>query len=508
MVPVEIPPGVVTKPTKAGNSSNWREVNLLRWSGGVMQPVDPWEKIGYTNPLSDVRAIHSWHDNTNRLWTAFLCNGHLYVEYNGNLVNISPTPAIEAPSADYTTGGYGDDTYNKGTYGTPRNTRPDRKEMGPTFTIDNWGQNLLVMVSSDGRLLQWVPPVSPASPAAATVVTNSPTGRTFVVTPERHVIVFDYAGIVGGFAWCDQENITDWNYAGIASKAGNHKVEPAAPIMAAKHVGDTTLFFTTKRPYTTSYTGLPYIYTGGIEVGGEGSVPVSPQCLVRALDGAIWASESGFWYFNGVSVSPVDCDIWPWIKANVDWDLARQTAIGVNMASHSELWFFFPIAGGSTNTRLAIFNYRDKWWSMGKMQRSAAFTSDFIGYPLMADGVSVYKHGSGNRYPGAVELPWAETFTVNLKGGGEFNTLRAIKPEITGDYANLRFSTAYRQRRTPDNNEKYSASRSIQAASGEVWMDVSSLDFRLRVEYINSTISDFGVGPILFDVKARGRRTV
>ena len=46
--PLEIPPGVVSKPTKQQRSSNWAEVNLFRWVEGLMAPVGGQSQYNFT----------------------------------------------------------------------------------------------------------------------------------------------------------------------------------------------------------------------------------------------------------------------------------------------------------------------------------------------------------------------------------------------------------------------------------------------------------------------------
>lgn len=500
--PLEVAPGVVNEASKAKNSVSWREVNLVRWDNGYMEPIGGWSKFNYTAPSAVVRAIHVWKDNNRVEWTAYLCDGKLYVEYEGDLYDISPTPAIAATSADFSAGGYGDGLYNYSTYGTARPNQPDRKEVGPAFKLDNWGENLLAMSSADGRLLEWVPSLPPDP---AEVVLNAPTScRTFVVTPERHVMVFEPGGVFNEYAWCDQEDNTDWDYASLTSKAGSYPVEPSAPNAAAINLGeDGTLFFSTKLAYVTRYIGLPYVYDKGDEVG-EGVTPVSQASLQRALSGAMWPSDSGFWYFNGTSVQPIECNIWAWIKTQIDWDMARYTATAVNMVDKSEYWWFFPASGSSKNNRVVIYNYKDQWWSMGKLSRSAAFSANFIGYPIMADELNIYRHNDGGVYSGADEGPWAESFVWNVVGGGMFSTVMQLQPEVTGDYENVRYSVAVATRRTPS-DERYTSQRSIQS-NGYVDINETGRDFRLRVDYIGSSVLPWGMGQLLVSLKPRGSK--
>ena len=88
--PLEIPPGVVAKPTKQQRSSNWAEVNLMRWVEGQMAPVGGQSQYNFTF-ASRCKKIHGWFDLNQVYHIAFLCEQHLYVLTGGVLVDISPT---------------------------------------------------------------------------------------------------------------------------------------------------------------------------------------------------------------------------------------------------------------------------------------------------------------------------------------------------------------------------------------------------------------------------------
>ena len=145
---VEIPPGVVAKPTKQMNSSNWAEVNLCRWVEGQLAPVGG--QSAYTNVVDGVetyvfasrcKRIHGWYGLDGVYRIAYLCEAHLYVDEGGVLTDISPgTAATDVLYGDglysdglysgSTTqpitppfigaGGYGDGLYGDSTYGTSR----------------------------------------------------------------------------------------------------------------------------------------------------------------------------------------------------------------------------------------------------------------------------------------------------------------------------------------------------------------------------------------------------
>src|SRR5690606_28442386 len=95
----------------------------------------------------------------------------------------------------------------------------------PVWTLDNWGEELRAMASADGRLLRW----SPETPTVELdEVDNAPLGRTFVVTPERHIMIFEAGGEPGRIEWSDEEDDTEWT-PGTTTKAGGFNVEPRSP---------------------------------------------------------------------------------------------------------------------------------------------------------------------------------------------------------------------------------------------------------------------------------------
>ena len=116
--PIEIPPGVVSTATKKQRSSNWSEVNLMRWREGQLMPMGGQAKltnvVGGTEKYvfaSRCKKIHSWYslDGINR--TAYLCEGHLYVDVGGALFDISPSQPIAPPTG--LVGGFGDGVYSQ-----------------------------------------------------------------------------------------------------------------------------------------------------------------------------------------------------------------------------------------------------------------------------------------------------------------------------------------------------------------------------------------------------------
>lgn len=172
--PIEIPPGVVATPTKKMRSSNWAEVNFMRWREGQLTPMGG--QAQFTNVVGGVeqykfasrcKKVHGWYGLDGQYHIAYLCEANLYVDTGGTLLDISPTPAITPPSG--LVGGYGDDVYDIDDYGTPRSIPGSVAitKIPDAYSLDNFGSVLYAMTSADGRLLMWDPALT--SPGQVTV---------------------------------------------------------------------------------------------------------------------------------------------------------------------------------------------------------------------------------------------------------------------------------------------------------------------------------------------------
>lgn len=494
---LNLPPGLQIYRSMRPYTANWRMGNLIRWDGPTLIPVGGWERVPYTSFGSKLRAIHSWVDHTSVQHTAYLCERHCYVDSgSGTLLNITPDGGITPPGT-VGLGGYGDDNYGKDEYGTPR-TAVDRMSVAtPAYTLSNWGSHLVAMTSADGRLLYWDPQATSTKLAA---VANAPiSNRSFVVTPERFIILFGAGGTPHKFQWCDQENNTNWT-VGVNSKAGSFHVEPSAPIMANIVTAGGTLFFTAAGAYIIRYIGLPYVYQ--YEKVQDCPPPYSPAALVDTPAGVFWGALNGFWLYNGSVASPMACPIWDFVSANIDRNYSRFYANCVNIAPKFEVWYFFS-AGRAGTDNYVSYNYKTEIWSMGWMNRICGISRANDPNPIMSDGTKVYKHEMGWSYTGSdTYLPFIDTHTINLDAGARLSTIMQLLPEVRGaaDAVKFRFIKSVNP---SDATEVLSAAKYIKP-DGYVDVRETARDFRIRVDGLNNRM--WSLGTIDVDIKLRGKK--
>src|SRR5215213_9995946 len=292
-IPITFAPGVVRSSTAAGVGAQWYDSHLMRWVLGRMRPITGWERLDLPAFPSKIRQLHVWTDLGGVERVGIFCEAHLFVlegpdvaGENDQLREITPAGGIEPPASN-TDGGYGDDPYGANPepepvppefqpnlYGTKRNPRRDRRRLGEIWKLGNFGQDLVAMSSADGRLLRWEPGPDVSGANLAVAVPTAPIGnRTFVITAERHVMLFGLGGDVNKFGWCDQENIDDWDFNSVENTAGFYSVEPANRIVCAMQAQYSIIFWTTSGAYVVEYKALPYVYT--YSYLGQYTAPIS-----------------------------------------------------------------------------------------------------------------------------------------------------------------------------------------------------------------------------------------
>ena len=558
--PIQIPAGVMAMATKKMQSSNWSEVNLVRWREGQLMLMGG--QAQYSNIVDGVetyqfasrcKRIHGWYGLDGVYRIAYLCEANLYVDEGGTLTDISPgsdPTDVDYSDGDYSiglysgattqpitpplnlSGGYSDDLYSSATYGTPRveNTAVQIDKIPDAYSLDNFGSILYAMTSADGRLLMWDPAVGgaavvqPADDGRGPV----PQGRGFVVTQERFIMIFGSTndGTVGGgsarrFAWCDQENPGAWDYSNVTSQAGFLDIEPASPIIAAIETRVGVLMWTGKKAYVSQFLGVPYIYNY-VELS-DACTPWSPQSMSTTSSLTLWMSEQGLFSFDGTSIMPVQCMVRPWIDKNIDPIAVRELSFAAHLGEFNEWWWFFPTLGSPFNARAAIYNYKEGWWTQVQMSRSAGITSSYTAHPIFADDFVAFEHEIdatfGATYANAsmpVVLPFAESFDLNINAGAKLTTIKQIIPDvealeatnptaIANAIANLRYSLFYRNSRSlgaPELQTPLITPRS----DGYVDFRATGRDLRLRIDVASSVIQSFTLGQHLIDAVPRGDR--
>jgi hypothetical protein len=189
---------------------------------------------------------------------------------------------------------------------------------------------------------------------------------------------------------------------------------------------------------------------------------------------------------------------------DIDIIQTRFQAFTAHLGAFNEFWFFYPQNGQQYNTRAAIYNVREGWWSQAQMPRSAGITSSYNMSSIFADGQQAYRHESGV-YFNDCDLPWADTFSLNLSSGGNLTTLKQMLIDLDGDPSNLQYQLYTRMNRLGVSPETITPPVNIRP-DGFVDFRTTARDMRLRCSVRANPVTPFTIGQSLIDVAQRGQR--
>jgi hypothetical protein len=509
LLPVQLPPGVVKGATPAATPGRWFDANLMRWNGGVMQPIGGWEAIVGAAFPAPVRELLTWRDNGGQRWAGCgLGNGEVWV-FN---FDTATKTRIDTPGSFVSTeppgppSGYGLGDYSAELYGTPRDTGTGLPPVNSSALLGDWwsfalfGQDLLVVSSNEGHLWRWSP-TTPATPLA--IVPGAPTGnRLVIVTEERHVVLAGAGSDPRRVQWSSQENPTDWTPTST-NTAGDLQINSEGMIMSVSHVAGGTLILTETDAHSLRYVGAPYVY--GLQKVGESCGPVSPHAVASTVNVTAWMGPQGFFTWDGAPRT-LPCDVQDWLFSIMNRDKAG-SIFGVALPNFRELWWYFSDDSSTEPNRYVIWNYGENHWSVGRMTRTASDLVGITNLPIMAglDG-KLYLHEVGwlaDNQPRLGEV-YAESGDLTLGEGERTMHVVGLIPDIirAGDAASYTLMGKWQP-----TGDEWTEGPFLYNTRGDGRIDCrfSARSVRVRIE-ANRDI-DFAVGrPRLEIARAGGRR--
>ena len=391
-------------------------------------------------------------------------------------------------------GGYGNDNYGEGTYGTPRSDSAEPNDVS-YWSLDTFGQYLVAVRSDHGVLYEW----QLVGATAAQPILNAPTARALVVTAERILMALGANGNPRAVAWSDQEDNTVW-ISTATNYAGDFNLQTAGTLKAGRRVRGGTLLLTDADVWLAEPTRDVFIY-GFAQKGGAGTGIIAAGA-VTTMDGeavpasAVWEGQQGFFAYNGF-VQPLECEIAGLVFTDINRTQASKVSAFHN-ADFGEVWFAYP-SGSSTEVDIVgVWNYRENWWGLHhSVIRTCGTEKGPFAHPLAVSVAGViYEHEVGLDYDGAE--PYAETGPFVIGQGDRVVQVLNIIPDeaVLGDV-----DATFYLRFQPNGPETTYGPKTLTARTNARF---TAREFRVR--FTGARLAPWRVGSFQLDGNLRGRR--
>jgi hypothetical protein len=381
--------------------------------------------------------------------------------------------------------GWGTGAWSRGTWGSAFTT-------GFGLQLRLWSQanfgEILLFNPRGGALYEWAPG-SGATPAYGTrgvvvsgTYTPSLINEILVSDQSRIVICFGCNDPSGTYAtteldpmqirWSAQESYTVWEPQ-ATNQAGDQRLSHGSQIIGALQTRQEINIWTDAAIYAMQYIGPPLVWQ--ITLLADNISIASQNAMATASGVVYWMGVDKFYIYSG-RVETLPCSVRTYIFNDINRQQFAQIQAGTN-EGYSEVWWFYCSANSNEIDRYVIFNYLDRVWYYGSIDRTAWLDSPLRQFPVATTGknLMVYHEASiddGTTNPPSPINAYVQSSDFDINDGHNYGFVWRIIPDITFDGSNTTGSTTVnpavqftvRPRQNPGSGYGVSPSPTVKSA--------------------------------------------
>ena len=428
--------------------------------------------------------------------------------------------------------GWGAGTWSRGTWGSGAPGGLTTTTQIRLWSHDNFGEDLLLN-PRDSNIYYWDKTNGTATRAVElSTITGTKTSvpqiakQVLVSDQDRHVIAFgcDSVGANSSATQGDgvqdpllirfssQEDPIDW-WPATTNTAGDLRLGAGSTFVQAVETKREILVWSDTALNSMRFIGPPFTF--GLQQLASNITIASPNAAVATEDFVFWMGIDNFYVYAG-QTAQLPCTVKNHVFLDFNLEEKQKVVSGVN-SEFGEVFWFYPSASSSDNDRYVVYNYVDKLWYYGTLERTAWLDRGTRNYPIAVGGGYIYNHELGYDDDGSEMDSYIESAAIDLGDGDRFTYIRKLIPDLTFDGStNLSSPQAtftVKARNNPGanfNNTQAGTAIRTQATPVEEFTEqldlrVRGRSFALRVES-DALGSKWKLGSPRVDIRQDGRR--
>ena len=302
--------------------------------------------------------------------------------------------------------------------------------------IDNFDNDLVANVRN-GLIYYWeyngnfnTRAVLLSSLAGASDVPGQ-TMQILVSQNDKHLLAFGTTPYGGGsfdpllIRWANQDEPTNWTPSPTNS-AGFIRVSRGSRITRALPTRQEILVWTDTHLYSLQFTGTTDVFQ--LQEYADNISIISPRACISANNVTYWMGLDKFYIYAG-RVETLQCTLRNYIFQDINLDQIDQIICGTN-EGWNEIWWFYPSANSEINDRYVIYNYLEKIWYYGNIQRTAWLDSPLREYPQAVGGYLLYNHEQGTNDDTSPMTSFIQTNDADIQDGDQLMLIKRIIPDV------------------------------------------------------------------------------
>lgn len=313
------------------------------------------------------------------------------------------------------------------------------------WSQSNFGERLLISPRG-GAFYAWDPGAgtTPAFSTPAQLVSGldvpSKINELLVSDQTRIVIAFGCNGY-GAYdttpqdpmliRWSDQEDYTAWSDT-ATNQAGSYRLSHGSVISGVIQTRQEINVWTDAAIYAMQYLGPPFVW--GFNLLADNISIASPNAMTTAAGAVFWMGVDKFYVYSG-RVETLPCSVRTYVFSDINRDQFLQVFAGTN-EGYSEIWWFYCSSKSNTIDRYVIYNYLDRVWYYGTMDRTAWIDSSLRDFPMAAtsNNLLVFHESAvddGTTNPPSAISSYLQSSDFDVGEGQTYSFVSRIIPDIT-----------------------------------------------------------------------------
>jgi hypothetical protein len=231
--------------------------------------------------------------------------------------------------------------------------------------------------------------------------------------------------------WSDQEDAVNWTPS-ATNQAGSLRLSHGSEIIAAVQARQEIVVFTDSSIYSLQYLDAPIFW--GAQLLGDNISIVGPKAAVIASGVVYWMGVDKFYAYDG-RVQTLNCDLRRYVFSDFNQSQSQQVFAGTN-EGFNEIWWFYCSANSSTIDKYVVYNYVEKIWYYGTLDRTAWLDSGLRDYPMAAtynQNLVNHEQGLDNNETGAPTAinAYIASSEFDIGDGHNFGFVWRVLPDLT-----------------------------------------------------------------------------
>jgi hypothetical protein len=179
--------------------------------------------------------------------------------------------------------------------------------------------------------------------------------------------------------WSDQSNAYEW-VPEVTNQSGEQSLSHGSYIVTAVNTRQEILVWTDTALFSMQYVGPPFVWS--FSLLDQDISNASQNSMLTVNNVVYWMGRDKFFMYSG-RVETLPCTLRQFVYSDINYDQLSQVVAGAN-EGYNEIWWFYPSANSTINDRYVIYNYLERVWYYGNINRSFWSEHSQRNYPLAA----------------------------------------------------------------------------------------------------------------------------